>query len=852
MEINLYAPVDCEVKHISKCSDDVFAQKMLGDGIVVIPENGNFVLPFDKAKCSMTFDTKHAYGFKINNQLDVLIHCGIDTVKLNGKPFNPKVKVDQNLKLNDAIFSVDLEVLKENQITSETPIVFDPTSAEDIQIVGLKEGKYKKGELICKVSYKTAAPEKKENGIKEFKSKYQLAAEHFVNAVGGEKNYSRVYNCMTRLRFNINDKAKVDEAKIKQNELVKGLNWNGDELQIIIGGECYKVREEIEKAHDYSGSTVEVKAKVHKSVGSIIMEGIAGIMVPIIPVLMAVGIFGALYAITNQIGWTQNLDGLDKEGNPIFIQDVNLLTVIMYVLQKVGLNLIGIFFIYNTVKYLNGNTILAIFVGLLLTSRIFFASSGDPTLPDQWKFGQLMSEGNYGISGWFLFRISDYPVVIKAYEGSVLPFILAGFLVTYSDKWIKTWMPSSIDVVFRAALVIFFTVVPVLFVAGPILGLVEFVMVMLVNLIGTIPFGFGVAIFAIIWQPLVLTGCHIAIAMTMMLPIISHHTPSPMLPAVTVAVMGQLGVVIGIGLFSKNGNLRQLAWNSVPAGVFGITEPIIYGINLPKVKPFIIGSLASGVGGFICGVFGVVQNSVGPQGILAVLNYDKPMDKVILLISFLATIIAGILLSFFFYRERKNEYKYSIKLSKRITKLLKKMEFENVQSWIEQADKLSLEFKNNKEIIIGYEKYIQKLTSIESKIARLNGIEEKVKTKLYKKATKAQANEKLDQEKIDLIVNKYNEYSLADKINPLNLQKEELIKENVAMVKEYKETIKKLEQDSNKTVENISKQANKVELLQFKDLYWNAANTVEVGYGFIEEKKIHFNKEQKLNLLAKA
>ncbi|AUM62723.1 glucose PTS transporter subunit IIA [Spiroplasma monobiae] len=844
MEINLYAPVDCEVKHISKCSDAVFSEKMLGDGIVVIPENGKFSLPFDKAKCKMTFETKHAYGFKINNELDVLIHCGIDTVKLNGKPFTQKVKLEQNLKLNDAIFEVDLQVLKDNNVTSETPIVFDPASAEDIQILGLKEGKYKKGELICKISYKQVSPAKSENGLKEFKSKYQLAGEHFVNAVGGRANYSRVYNCMTRLRFNINDKSKVDEAKIKSNELVKGINWAGDELQIIIGGECYKVREEIEKLDNYSGSTKETKDKVKKSVGSIIMEAIAGIMVPIIPVLMAVGIFGALYAITNQIGWTQNLDD-----PTVSIENANLLSVIMFILQKVGLNLIGVFFLYNTVKYLNGNTILAIFAGLILTSRILFVGVL-PTGTEEWSFGQLMSETKYGISGWFLFRISDYPVVIKAYEGSVLPFILAGFIIAYSDKWIKTWMPSSIDIVFRSAIVIFLTVVPVLFIAGPILGLLEYLMVILVNLLGAIPFGIGVALFTIIWQPLVLTGVHVAVAMTMMLPIITSATPSPMLPAVTIAVMGQLGTVIGIAIFTKNGNLRGLALNAIPAGVFGITEPIIYGINLPKVKPFIIGCLSGGVGGLICGYLGVVQNSVGPQGILAVLNYDEPMHKVILLLSFLATIGTAILLTFFFYKERKNEYKVAVDVSKKIEKLLKKMNSESLE-WFEKNSKdISLQIKDKKEVIKEYEKYLQKLLKLEAKIAYLNGVEEKTKAKLYKKATKAQVNEKLEQEKIDMIVERYNSYSLTDKINPLVLEKENLIKDRKDTVKNYESTVKELENATFEFVENISKEVKKEEILEFKNLYWNAVNAVEVGYGVLEEKKIYFTKEQKRNLLA--
>ncbi|WP_338984341.1 glucose PTS transporter subunit IIA [Spiroplasma endosymbiont of Diplazon laetatorius] len=846
MEINLYAPVDCEVKHISKCSDAVFSEKMLGDGIVVIPENGKFSLPFDKAKCKMTFDTKHAYGFKINNELDVLIHCGIDTVKLNGKPFTQKVKLEQNLKLNDAIFDVDLQVLKDNNVTSETPIVFDPSSAEDIQIVGLKEGKYKKGELICKVSYKSVAPAKSETGLKEFKSKYQLAGEYLVNAVGGKKNYSRVYNCMTRLRFNINDKSKVDEAKIKQNELVKGTNWAGDELQIIIGGECYKVREEIEKQDSYSGSTEDSKQKVKKSFGSIVMEGIAGIMVPIIPVIMAAGIFGALYAIALQ---THIIVDIDKVG----IKDADVFSVVLYVLQKVGLNLVGVFFIYNTVKYLGGTEVIAILIGLILVSRILFVPTGIESTPDdELKLGHWIFNADYQISGWFLFKIGNYPIVVKAYEGSVLPFIMAGFLCFYSDKWIKTWMPSSIDVVFRAALIVLMTVVPILFVAGPVLGFIEYLMTLLVGLIGQIPFGFGVAIFALIWQPLVLTGVHVAVAMTMMLPLMAGDpsVSSPMLPAVTIAVMGQLGVCIGVSIFTKNGNLKNLALSSIPAGVFGITEPIIYGVNLPKIKPFMIGCVGAFTGSLFAGALGVVQNTVGPQGILAVMNYNDNIDKVLLLVSFAISIGTSILLTFAFYKERKNEYQYSIKISQKIKKILNKIKFDNMESFEENSKKLSSEIKDKKDVIKNYEKYIQKLLKLEAKIAHLNGVEEKNKTKLYKKATKAQGNEKLDQDKIDMIVEKYNSYNLIEKINPLVIEKEDLIKQGKDVVENYRKTITELENAANKFVDDISKQTHKVELLQFKDLYWNAANAVEVGYGIVDEKKIYFTKQQKQNLLA--
>ena len=115
-------PLDGEVKAISESSDPVFAQKTMGDGILVIPANGKVYAP-DTCKIEFVFPTKHAIGITTKTGVSMLIHCGIDTVKLDGKGYKTYVNQGETVEKGTLLLEFDIEEIKAAGYSVETPVV---------------------------------------------------------------------------------------------------------------------------------------------------------------------------------------------------------------------------------------------------------------------------------------------------------------------------------------------------------------------------------------------------------------------------------------------------------------------------------------------------------------------------------------------------------------------------------------------------------------------------------------------------------------------------------------------------------------------------------------------------------
>ena len=143
-EFLIASPVNGKVVMLEEVPDAVFADKILGDGVAVIPEDGRFVSPVDGEIVSVA-DSLHAIGFETEDGIELLIHIGLDTVKLEGKGFTVHVKVGDKVKKGDPIVDVDLDVLKDNGLNSITPIIVCG-GVDDMEFVHI-EGDVRAGEM---------------------------------------------------------------------------------------------------------------------------------------------------------------------------------------------------------------------------------------------------------------------------------------------------------------------------------------------------------------------------------------------------------------------------------------------------------------------------------------------------------------------------------------------------------------------------------------------------------------------------------------------------------------------------------------------------------------------------------
>lgn len=148
--VELYNPVDGEVIPIEEVSDPVFSQKMMGDGYGVEPTNGDIYSPIDGEVVSV-FPTKHALGLKTENGIEVLVHIGVDTVELEGAPFEVFVSEGDKVTGETLIANVDLEALKAADKPDTVIIVF--TNMDDVDSFTLdRNGTQAHGEVIGVVS----------------------------------------------------------------------------------------------------------------------------------------------------------------------------------------------------------------------------------------------------------------------------------------------------------------------------------------------------------------------------------------------------------------------------------------------------------------------------------------------------------------------------------------------------------------------------------------------------------------------------------------------------------------------------------------------------------------------------
>lgn len=146
--IELCSPMAGLIIKIEDVEDQVFSQKMVGDGFAIKPTTGNVYSPVD-GKIVQLFPTKHAIGIIDNSGLEILIHVGIDTVELKGEGFIAHVKKDDTVTKGQLLLEVDLEYIVEAGKSTTTPIVF--TNKSQYKSIEVVQGHKKIDDIVCKI-----------------------------------------------------------------------------------------------------------------------------------------------------------------------------------------------------------------------------------------------------------------------------------------------------------------------------------------------------------------------------------------------------------------------------------------------------------------------------------------------------------------------------------------------------------------------------------------------------------------------------------------------------------------------------------------------------------------------------
>lgn len=145
---DVFSPVDGQIVTLERVDDEVFSQKMVGDGVAVMPVSNQFTAPIDGVVTKI-FSTNHAYSIKSDKDLEVMVHIGLETVALNGEGFNRIAKEGDAVKVGDVIIEADLAYIKEHAKDIITPIIVSDES--DVKEIEKKYAIVKEGDKIMEV-----------------------------------------------------------------------------------------------------------------------------------------------------------------------------------------------------------------------------------------------------------------------------------------------------------------------------------------------------------------------------------------------------------------------------------------------------------------------------------------------------------------------------------------------------------------------------------------------------------------------------------------------------------------------------------------------------------------------------
>lgn len=399
-------------------------------------------------------------------------------------------------------------------------------------------------------------------------------AEVILDKAGGKDNIAVLANCMTRLRLTLKDSKLVDKAALKKIKGVMGIVEQAGQVQIILGpGTVNKVAAEmghltgitINEVDEVTLRKEELKAK-NSTPFKLFLKKIANIFTPLIPAFVGCGI----------------IYGVAKVLESLNVIDNNTYNV-LYTIGKAIFLYMNIIVGINTAKEFGGSQSLGASIAGILSA---------PSLSKIWINGKTLTPE----------------------EGGIIAVLLACALGATLEKKLRKVMPSVIDLMVTPTLVLLIIGVGSLFIFHPLGAFLSAKLTWLVNTsIGGAKALSG-ALLSVTFLPLVMTGLH-RVLTPVETSLLKATGLDLLRPILAMAGAGQVGAGIAIYMKTKNKRLKNIIASSLPIGMLGVGEPLMFGVTLPLGKPFITACIGSALGGIYVAVTGVASTGIGLSGL---------------------------------------------------------------------------------------------------------------------------------------------------------------------------------------------------------------------------------------------
>ena len=420
-------------------------------------------------------------------------------------------------------------------------------------------------------------------------TKYNKIAREII-ALIGEDNIISVTHCATRLRVMVKDRDLIDDKKMEKVDEVKGVFFTSGQYQIILGtGIVNKVYAEVENIGVKTLSKKEQDEAVKNNEKGIkrMMRTLADIFVPIIPVIAATGLFlGLKGCLFNDS--VLALFGLSSAHIPAYIQ------TLVSVLTETAFAFLPAIIVWSAFKVFGGTPVVGLVIGLMLVS---------PILPNAYSVADPKS----GVEAVMAFGF----IPIVGCQGSVLTAIVTGLIGANLEKWFRKHMPNVLDLIFTPFFVMLITMLVILLGVGPVMHTIELKMVAIIRALIDLPLGIGGFIIGFTYPLAVITGLHHTYVM-IETSLLANTGFNALITLCAMYGFANIGTCLAFIKKSKNEHVKQTAVGAMLSQLFGISEPVLFGIQLRfNLKPLIIMCTTSGIGAALLSIFHIQSNSYG-------------------------------------------------------------------------------------------------------------------------------------------------------------------------------------------------------------------------------------------------
>lgn len=394
--------------------------------------------------------------------------------------------------------------------------------------------------------------------------------------VGGAGNVTSLTSCFTRLRFVLGDESKVDVTALESNAGVLSVMRAGGQIQVVIGHEALAVREAMDKllaglptagSHDAARPTTPRGNVFNRFVALV-----SALFQPFLWVLAGTGLLKALIVLLGVVGWLHPADGT-------------------YVILSAGADalfyFLPMFLALTAAKRFGANQFVALALagGLLYPTIVTLGSAAGPVT--------------------FL----GLPVVMAHYSSSVVPIIVTVWAQGHAERWLRAVLPGALGNFLSPALVVLILFPLTLLTVGPATTYLSDVVAAGVGRLYGVSPAVGGFLIGGLTQVLVIFGIHWALIAV----IVNEYSTvghSLIVVPIYAAVAAQTGAALAVFLRTRDPRIRQVAGPATLSGLLaGITEPLLYGVNLPLRRPFVIGLGCGGLGGAVAGASGVASSA---------------------------------------------------------------------------------------------------------------------------------------------------------------------------------------------------------------------------------------------------